>query len=223
MYSIYNISSYVLENKKTNNVIKKVSEISDFHENTNDEEIEYDINFNELQMTNSDFVGYLIVPGTDISQPVVKGIDNSYYLNHNYYKEYDVAGWLFADYQNKFDGTDKNIIIYGHNMKTGTMFGSLKNILTNDWYENLDNRYIYFITENDTNKYEVFSVYKVESEDYYRTTNFGEKNFLDFVKTIKLRSIYNFNIDINLNDSIITLSTCHADNRYRVVLHAKKI
>ena len=59
----------------------------------------------------------------------MKGNDNSFYLNHNFEKKWNVAGWVFADYRNRFDETDKNIIIYGHNGKDGSLFGTLENVL----------------------------------------------------------------------------------------------
>ena len=59
--------------------------------------------------------------------PVVKGTNNSFYLNHCFDKSNNSAGWIFADYRNKFDNTDKNIVIYGHNMRDGSMFGSMLN------------------------------------------------------------------------------------------------
>ena len=59
--------------------------------------------------------------------PVVKGTNNSFYLNHSFDKSNNSAGWIFADYRNKFDNTDKNIVIYGHNMRDGSMFGSMLN------------------------------------------------------------------------------------------------
>ena len=59
--------------------------------------------------------------------PVVKGTNNSFYLNHCFDKSNNSAGWSFADYRNKFENTDKNIVIYGHNMRDGSMFGSMLN------------------------------------------------------------------------------------------------
>lgn len=128
-----------------------------------------------------------------------------------------------ADYKNKVDGTDKNLVIYGHNMRDDSMFGSLKNILNDDWHNEEENKYVTFITENDNSIYEVFSVYQVAEEDYYITTDFKDNEFNDFIKTIKSRSKFDFDVDINENDNILTLSTCANNNKYRVVLHAKKI
>lgn len=230
LYSAYNIFKYLGENKQTDEAIKKVQDIVKIEENTSEKSTnngslikEYDIDFQKLKQINSDVVGYLIVPGTDISQTVVKGTDNDYYLHHNFYKQYDVAGWIFADFEDKMDGTDKNIVIYGHNMKTGTMFGTLKNVLTDEWFSNIDNKYITFINENENSLYEIFSIYTVESEDYYRSVNFNKIEFNGFIQKIVARSIYKYDVDVNENDKILTLSTCHTNNKYRVVVHAKKI
>lgn len=115
------------------------------------------------------------------------------------------------------------MVIYGHNRRDGSMFGTLKNILTDEWQNNQDNFVIPFITENDKLEYQVFSVYRIEKEDYYITTNFSTNNeFNDFINKIKLRSVKDFGVDVTSDDNIMTLSTCDNDNNYRVVLHAKK-
>ena len=182
---------------------------------------EYKIDFAKLKQKNSDAIAWIKVNGTDIDFPVVKGTDNSYYLTHNFDKEKNKAGWIFADYRNKFDGTDKNIIIYGHNMKNGSMFASLKDVIKEEWYNNENNKYIALITENENCKYQVFSVYQIETEEYYLQTNIS--NFKEFVEKIKGRSKKDFNVDIKETDSILTLSTCADNTKYRVVLHAVKI
>jgi len=182
---------------------------------------EYKIDFVKLKQKNSDAIAWIKVNGTDIDFPVVKGTDNSYYLTHNFDKEKNKAGWIFADYRNKFDGTDKNIIIYGHNMKNGSMFASLKDVIKEEWYNNENNKYIALITENENCKYQVFSVYQIETEEYYLQTNIS--NFKEFVEKIKGRSKKDFNVDIKETDSILTLSTCADNTKYRVVLHAVKV
>ena len=208
-------------NKKIFDYISKDIKIEE--KNTDINTTKYNINFASLREKNSDTVGFIKVNGTDIEHIVVRSKDNSYYLNHNFEKNENSAGWIFADYHNKLDGTDKNIIIYGHNMRNNTMFGTLKNILNDEWKEKEDNKYIIFITENENTKYEVFSVYQIEAEDYYLKTSFSEGEFKKFADTIKSRSKYTFNVDVDENDSILTLSTCANNNKYRVLLHAKKI
>ena len=155
---------------------------------------------------------------------MVKTTDNEFYMNHSFDKSKNSAGWIFMDYKNKLDGADQNMVIYGHNRRDGSMFGTLKKILTKDWLENTDNFIIPFITENEKSRYQVFSVYKIEKENYYITTNFKTNpEFQEFIDKIKSRSIKNFGIVPRLGDNILTLSTCADNDKYRVVLHAKKI
>ena len=223
IYSGKKIINYVLDNKKNQELMSDVSDLISVEKSPDDNEETYDIDFAKLKEKNSDTIGFIKVNGTDIEYVIVKAQDNDYYLRHNFEKQENVAGWIFADYRNKFDGTDKNIIIYGHNMRTGKMFATLKNVLDNKWQNEENNRYITFITENEVAKYEVFSVYEIEDEDYYITTEFSDGSFEQFVNKLKSRSLYDFGVDISEQDSIITLSTCGNNNNYRVVLHAKKI
>ena len=163
------------------------------------------------------------VNGTDIEYVIVQSKNNDYYLTHNIEKKYNKAGWVFADYRNKLDGTDKNIVIYGHNMKDNSMFATLENILKEEWYKKEENYIVEFITAKGSQKYQVFSTYKIKNEDYYIKTEFQDNEFEEFINKIKNRSIKNFNIDITKEDNILTLSTCADNNKYRIVLHAKNI
>ena len=142
---------------------------------------------------------------------------------YSFDKKYNTAGWIFMDYRNKADGTDKNMVIYGHNRKDTSMFGTLRYVFEKEWYENEENKYITFITENEYSKYEIFSAYKVAEEDYYITTNFkNDSDFEKFFDTSKSRSFRNFEVDVTKDDKILTLSTC-SNSGYRVAVHAKKI
>ena len=214
-------------NDKTNNnkiaeQIKSTVIVEDKNEDENKEE--YTVDFKKLKEQNNETVAWIKVNNTNVEYPVLRATNNSFYLNHSFDKSKNSAGWIFADYRNKFDGTDKNIIIYGHNMRDDSMFGSLKNILNSAWYDNEENTNITLYTENEKSIYKVFSIYKIESEDYYIKTEFSNDNeFEKFIETLKKRSIKNFNIDISKEDSILTLSTCANNNKYRVVLHAKKM
>ena len=223
LYSGIKIYKWYKDNTNNNEITEQIKEtvkIEDKDENKK----EYKIDFNKLKEQNSDTVAWIKVNNTNIEYPVVKAQNNDFYLKHSFDKSNNSAGWIFADYRNKFDGIDKNIIIYGHNMKDNSMFGSLKNILNSDWYDNEENTNITLYTENEKCIYKVFSIYKIESEDYYIKTEFSDdNNFEQFVNTIKKRSIKEFNTDVSKDDNILTLSTCANNNKYRVVLHAKKI
>ena len=229
LFSLHKIIIWKL-NLDTNNRIKNtINDAIKIEESENSDSQEkdsvsktYKIDFVKLKDLNSDTVAYLQVNDTNINYIVVKGKDNSYYLNHNFEKEWNVAGWIFADYHNKFDGTDKNIIIYGHNSRDGSMFGDLKKVLSKEWYANENNREIILVTEKYTYYYQVFSTYSILAEDYYINTYFENDGEFDFfVKTLKGRSVYNYDINVDSTDRILTLSSCFGDGTKRVVLHAK--
>jgi len=146
--SFINITKWYLNNKKNEEILKEISETIKIDE-TQVNEKKYVIDFNKLKKRNPDTIAFIKVNGTNIEFPIVQTTNNDYYLTHNFNKEYNSAGWIFADYKNKLDGTDKNIIIYGHNTKGNTMFSSLNNILKEEWYNNEENYKIVFITENE--------------------------------------------------------------------------
>ncbi len=220
IYSSINLIQWrvnVDENKKVKETIQKSIVV-------NKKKDEFKIDFKTLKEQNPDTIAYLKVNNTKIDYIVVKTKDNSYYLKHNFEKKWNIAGWIFGDYHNRFDGTDDHLVIYGHDTKDGSMFGTLKNVLNKDWYENPDNYQVTLVTEKGNYKYQVFSTYSIEPEDYYINTEFfSVKEFSDFVKTIKSRSIYNYGTEVNENDKILTLSSCIGDGSKRVVLHAKLI
>lgn len=221
--SSINIIKWYLNNKENEDILEEIAEAIKIDE-TQETKNKYIIDFNKLKEQNPDTSAFIKVNGTNVEFPVVQTNNNNYYLTHNFNKEYNSAGWIFADYRNKLDGTDKNIIIYGHNTKGNTMFSSLTNILKEEWYNNEENYKIVFVTENEYLIYEVFSVYRIEKEDYYIQTDFeDEKAYTEFIETIKNRSIKDFNIETSSKDSILTLSTCANNNDYRIVLHAKKL
>ena len=213
---------HIHENQTLQKEIK--SNISVITKDSGKGQTKYKIDFESLKKQNSDTIAYIKVNNTKIDYVVVKGKNNKYYLNHNFEKKWNVAGWIFADYRNKLDETDKNIIIYGHNTKDGSMFDTLINVLKKEWYENKKNHIITLVTEQGTYHYQVFSTYSIIPEDYYIQTSFkNEKEFNQFVKTIKKRTIYDYGIEVSGKDQILTLSSCIGDGKKRVVLHAKLI
>ena len=217
------IFKWAKENKESNDIIDEIKNTISVDESMDNVE-KYDVNFKELKQTNSDCLAWIKVNGTNIEYPVVKTTNNDFYMTHTFDKSYNSAGWVFMNYKNRFDGTDNNIVIFAHNRRDGSLFGTLKNILTEEWQNDKGNLIIPFITENEKSEYQVFSVYRIENEDYYITTNFGtDSEFQDFINKIKSRSVKDFNVDVSTEEHILTLSTCADNNKYRVVLHAKKL
>ena len=244
--SLFEIFKWYQDSRNTNNNIKEIEEITKLEEVIEDnldemielinepEEVKSDywyyikfpliqVDFNELIKKNSDTVAWIQVNNTNINYPVVKANDNDYYLNRSYDKKSNEAGWVFMDFRNSGTLNDKNTIIYAHNRKDKTMFGSLKNVFQRDWYNNKDNHIIKMSTPYENSLWQIFSVYRTKVESYYITTEFENDNtYLEFLNNLKKRSIYEFDATLNSNDSIITLSTCYTDNE-RTVVHAKKI
>ena len=207
------IFNWKIDSKHTKEVIMQIKEsIGDNNRK------QYTMDLTNLINLNNDTYGYIIVSGTNIDYPFVKTNNNSFYLNHSFDKKYNDAGWLFMDYRNK-DYNDKNIIIYGHDRKDNTLFGTLKNVLQKDWQENNSNHIITIYTKDSTKYYQVFSTYHIKTEYYYITTDFSKTNFKTFINTLKKRSNYNYKIDVKSTDHILTLSTCYTPKE-KVVLHA---
>ena len=128
------------------------------------------------------------------------------------------------DYRNNLDGNDKNIVIYGHNMKDNSMFGKLSKVLNKEWRSNKDNLIIKLYRLDGLHLYKVFSTYIVLSEEYYIKTSFNSDiDYNNFLNTIKSRSNYDYNEYLNTNSKILTLSTCYRNTNKRVVLHAYEI
>ena len=182
-----------------------------------------DVDFTELKKKNSDTIGWINVNNTNINYPFVQTSDNSYYLTHSFDKTYNEAGWVFLDYRNNTNFSDKNTIIYAHSRLDKTMFGSLSKVLKEDWYKNKDNHIIRISTEIENTLWQIFSVYVIETESYYITTDFSsDLEYQSFLDTLKSRSKYNFDAELSTNDNILTLSTCYSDTE-KTVVHAKLI
>ena len=217
------ITSVLMMNWKTNtNANKLVQKKTEEYIEVDKQQNRISINFEELRKMNSDTIGYIEIPNTNINYVVVKGKDNSYYLTHNFNKEYNVAGWIFMDYKNTADGTDKNIVIYGHDVADESMFGSLSKLLDEKSLENNENRIISFITEKEIKKYQIFSIYTIKPEKYYITTEFKEQEFIKFKEKVKERSRFKLEADLD-NKNILTLSTCQNYGAKRLAVHAVEI
>lgn len=244
-FSLFKIFFWVKNNKDTKSVIDDISNNTKVEETKDDENTELinepeikdetndywyyikqpliNVDINALKEKNKDTVGWINVNNTNINYPYVQGKDNSYYLNHSYDKSYNEAGWVFLDYRNNSTLSDKNNILYAHSRLDKTMFGSLSKTLKSNWYNNKDNHIIRLSTETENTMWQIFSVYKIPEETYYITTNFSnDSEYEKFLNIIKERSIHNFNTDININDKVLTLSTCYSDTE-RTVVHAKLI
>lgn len=227
--------SWQLENNKTKNLVKKMQEVAKEDKKVEttttisankDEEVPREvqnIDFNKLLQMNSDTKGWINVPGTNIDYAFVQTNDNEYYLNHSFDKSYNKKGWVFLDYRNDIDNLKDNTILYAHGLLNKVMFGTLKKVVTPEWYNNKDNRKILITTPKGYYYWEVFSTYTIEPESYYIITRFeNDGAYKKFLNIIKSRSVTDYKVDVTTKDKILTLSSCY-DHTKRVVLHAKLI
>lgn len=242
LFSLYILVNWNKDNQNTANVVKDI-DLDDTitqvdNKNTininepKDKESDYwyyikipliQVKFDELIKKNSDTVGWINVNQTNINYPFVQTNDNDYYLNHSYDKTKNNAGWVFLDFRNHKNLSDRNNVLYAHSRLDKTMFGSLSNVLKKSWYANKDNHVIRISTPSGDSLWQIFSVYVIKEETYYITTSFiDDEEYQKFLDTIKKRSKYNFNTSLNTDDKILTLSTCYSDTQ-RTVVHAKLI
>ena len=168
-----------------------------------------EVDFSNLIKRNKETVAWISVNETNINYPVVQHSDNEYYLNHSFNHSKNEAGWVFMDYRNQAQTFQQNTILYAHGRKNGSMFGTLKNTLNKNWYQNPNNHIVKVSTPFENSLWQVFSIYKIETTNDYIQTDFSnETSFLTFIHKISDRSIYKFPTTVNGNDKILTLSTC---------------
>ncbi len=178
---------------------------------------------------NKDVVGYIKISNTDISYPVVqrrKEDGNEYYLNKNIDHEDAKAGTIFLDWRNYFDyvvdgirvlENSQNLVIYGHDMKDGSMFGGLQAYEDSDGFYS-ENPIIELSSNYETYKYKIFAYFIIDAEDEtetkfecWNTLNFaGEDDFYEFVNNAKKRALTFNEVDVEYGDQLLTLSTCNS-------------
>ena len=179
-----------------------------------------------LYEINSDLVGWLSIPGV-IDLPVVYR-NNVYYETHDFYGREDKAGTLFLDKNHPLRSTTQNLLIHGHNMRDGTMFGRLLQYETNLSYVK-DHGIIHFDTIYEEQTYVVFAVmiasFNSSSSryfDYYTHATFAsETEFTNYVYAVRARSLYSIPVDVRADDALLTLSTCLDDDR--LVILARRL
>ncbi len=220
-FSLYKVVFYFIESnnnkKSTNNLIEKaiVFEESNEDKEKNEYELPFTVDFNVLKQQNDDIVGWIYSEDTPINNPVLQSDDNAYYLRKLITGEYNSGGSLFMDYRNDSKIQNNNTIIYGHNMKNGTMFGSLKKYKNQDYYE--AHKLMYYFTPEKNYLVRVFSACTVSANSSIYTFNNLPQSTID---NIIKKSNFTSDVVVTKDDKILTLSTCsyeYNDARYIVL------
>ena len=221
-YGIYKLVAIVNEYKEgytTYNNLKQYTNIDNETKLINQEEddikeeIQFpQVDFSSLEKINEDIVAWININNLHISYPVVQGDNNDYYLHHMVNRTYNSAGSIFMDYRNNNNLNDKHTIIYGHNMKDGTMFSKLLKYKTQKYYD--ENPYYLLITPNKNYKVEIISGYIANTNDTaWRISFSNEEDFNNWLNNTIDKSLFKSSITPKASDKIITLSTCSNDTK----------
>lgn len=235
LFAGYNLLHIFTEYKKGTDEYNRIEEMA-VTERDPDEIVEMEqnegllqapmtIDFNSLRSVNEDVIGWIYMEALDsISYPVVQGKDNNEYLHATYEKNYNFAGTIFIDYENSRDFSDCNTIVYGHNMKNGSMFGLLKDYAKDPEVYGRS-RYFWIFTPDKNYRYEILAAYTtaVDSETYTLFKGPGQE-FQDYASKIKGWSeIETAAVAPTMTDKVVTLSTCTGNTATRFVVQGKLV
>lgn len=178
--------------------------------------------FEQLYAQNNDLIGW-IKAGKDIDLPVLYR-DNEFYMDHDFYGAYSSAGSIFLDERNNPNMSDDHMLIYGHNMKNGSMFGTLKAYRDVAYLRQYPIISLQYAWESEPRKYVLVSLFDASmtpsDPSYIKITEFNfdtpdEKQ--SFIDAMLAKSTYDIPLDVDADDQLITLVTCsytHDDGRY---------
>ena len=233
-YAAFNLYHIYTEYKKGTDEYNQIEEMAVTERDADSAEVAgpnaqlkppIEVDFDKLKSVNEDVVGWIYVDALpDISYPIVKGKDNQTYLHQTYEKNYNFAGTIFVDYENSGDFSDCNTLVYGHNMKNGSMFGHLKKFREDDKLYKQD-KYFWILTPERNYRYEIITAYTtgVNSDTYTLFKGPGEE-FEKYLETIKGYSeIQTDDTDLTIKDKIVTLSTCTGNESTRFVVQGKRV
>ena len=165
------------------------------------------MDFTALREVNDDVLGWILIPNTVISYPLLQGEDNQYYLNHTWKKWTSAVGAIFMDSQNNPNLTDFNTIVYGHRMNNGSMFASLKNYKKQSYWQ--AHPCVYITGDHGSYKYDIFAAYEVSTQGITYQLGFsGEADKQEFLDGCMAQSVIDTGIVPTVHDRILTLSTC---------------
>lgn len=218
-----NIDEEVYESESINETVE-TKEVQSLEVNDNAEKISIpsfskEVNFQNLHNKNNDYLFWLYIPNSNIDYPVMMSKDNKDYLHSSFYKENLYAGTLFIDALSSKKENQENLIIYGHNMRDGSMFGTVKKWKNKKYFDS--HKFIEIYTEKEKRIYYVFAVREVSSNMsllHYKLDGFTNNEYIQDAKNknVQFREIE----EQYKNNQILTLSTCMSNDAKRLILNA---
>ncbi len=189
--------------------------------------------FEALRQKNADIIGWLFIPDTEVDYPVFQNVDNTYYLDHNMDGSTGLPGCLYSETYNKPDFTDVLSVIYGHNMKNGTMFGNLKKFQDKDYFDGHERMYLYLPDRTYTYSIIAASLYsdehvlgesmRIEEDGIYM--DFDGTEAVAFMKEIRSYrdsgAFFREGCEVEEGDTVLVLSTCDKKSTKRYLVIAK--
>ena len=177
------------------------------------------VDFDALQIVNEDIVGWIYCEDTDINYPVLQGRDNDFYLYHTYDGASNRAGSIFVEAHNTPNFVDSNTIIYGHHMKDGSMFATLRNWADQEYYEK--HPIFWLLTPEQNYQLLLFSGYTTTgTSDTYTIYQGSCQEFDEYLKAVYVNSDFSSDVKIDSGERFVVLSTCEYDfEDARYVLH----
>lgn len=185
---------------------------------------EIPIDFAALQQVNPDVYAWITIPGTAIDYPVLQHPeDNSYYLNHTIDNKESPEGAIYTENYNSKDFQDANTVIYGHDMKDGSMFQNL--LLYQDRSFFAANRTVWIYTPDAIRQYKIFAAYVYDNRHLLQSFDFSDErvfgNYLEGIFSMRsMEACIDTSMEVGSENQIITLSTCCGDKNYRYLVQA---
>ena len=177
--------------------------------------------------TGPDIIGWLTLPDSAINYPVTQTDDNEYYLHHLYDGTYNKVGCLFADYENAADFSDRNTIIYGHNMRDGSMFAALNEYAEQSYYDT--HKQMYLVTPEGGYVVELFAAFTAKPAESGNDTSpwrlewKDDGDYTTWLTAMKERSVVESDVTVTCSDKVLTLSTCTPGGAQRFIVMGKLV
>ena len=205
--------------------LEEAEEKKELKSNENREDFpEMEVDFKALREKNPDTVGWLYVGSCGISYPIVQGEDNDYYMNHTFEGTVNSSGAIIMDYRDDKYLKDWNTFIYGHNMKNGSMFGSLKKLLKDETLYDSD-PYIYVYLPGYIYRYKIFSYYKDKPDSKMYWTADTLQEYRQYIRDALSLSVRDLGVETSEENNMVTLVTCSGSGagKMRFFVHGEFI